>query len=701
MSLSRPFLLGAGVMTLATQAVAQETVTALPTIVVQREDDPTAPAGGFVAATLASTTKTGTPRIETQQSDSVITAEQVQAQGARTLGQALNYAAGAFGEPFGSDSRGDSPRLRGFDGGNSQFLNGLKVLRTFTTPAIETYGLERIEVLHGPAGVLYGAGNPGGVINQIQKRPQFADFNEAGLSFGTNQRVAAFFDLNRMITPDVAYRFTGLLRDQKGDADQINDDRVYLAPALTWNINGQDRLTFLASYQWDNPEQLTARDTSVLQTGRDPLGRDFYLGEEDYNRSDRKQVNLGLEWEHRFNSDWSLNQSFRYQSFDWDYQWLYLNAFGANGTVERQATRQHEETLSLNLDTRLTGRATTGAVEHKLLFGLDIRKSDEKLSTEFGNGVPPLSMSDPQYGAAIDPNWWYVANSDLTFRQTGIYVQDELALGRWRATLGLRHDWSSREGTTYNNIAGETDISENSSETTGRAGLSYVFGNGIAPFASYATTFEPLTGTDALTGDTLEPTTAKQWELGVKYKPTFFDGFFRATLFDIEQKNVSVRVLDPATGAPTDRPRGKVRSKGLELEGVADLTDNWSLRAAYSYTDAETRSGDYVGLVPENTPQDVASLWVDYTFGEGSRLDGFGLGGGVRYVGERFGDASNNFRMGDETLLDASVSYEREAFRASLTVQNLADEEYLANCGLFGCTYGAGRTVVADLAYKW
>ena len=706
MRFHHPLLLGASVLALLGPAQAQTDTTVLAPIIVEGVEDPTAPAGGFVATGQASATKTGTPRLETQQSDSIVTAEQIEAQGATTLGQALNYSSGVFGEPFGVDARGDSPRLRGFDGGNSQFLNGLKLLRTSTTPSFEVYGLERVEVLHGPAGVLYGAGNPGGMINQIQKRPQFEEFNEAGLSFGTNQRAETFFDLNRMIGEDVAYRFTGVLRHQNGNAEEINDDRVYLAPSATWRISDQDTLTFLGSYQWDNPEQSTATDISTLASGDDPLGPDFYLGEEDFNRSDRKQSNLGLEWEHRFNDQWSLNQSFRYQKFDWDYQWLYFSAFGADDTVARAAIRQTEDTSTLSSDTRLTGKVTTGAVDHTLLFGLDMRKFDEKLTTEFGRAgetgsLPPLSMSDPRYGSDIDPEWWYSAASDLTFKQFGVYAQDELSFGGWRATLGLRHDWSSRKGETYTNFAGSTDIDEDSSETTGRAGLSYVFANGVAPFLSYATSFDPLTETDQVTGDVLAPSTAKQWELGVKYEPTFFKGFFTATLFDINQENVSVRVLDPDTGIPTNRQRGEVESRGVELEGTAELDDNWTMRASYSYTDAETKSGSFSGLTPENTPENVASLWLGYDFAEGSRLDGLTVGGGLRYIGERYGDAGNLYKMADETLLDASVSYEQDAFEARLTVQNLTDEEYLANCGTFGCTYGAGRTVVADVAYKW
>ncbi|QUS36236.1 TonB-dependent siderophore receptor [Falsirhodobacter algicola] len=701
MRLHRTLLVaGTSLLALSLAAKAQDDATALEAIVVTGAPDPTAPAGGFVATGQASATKTGTARIDTQQTTSVVTSEQITAQGARTLGQALNYSAGTFGEPYGQDSRGDAPRLRGFDGGNSQFLNGLKLLRSNTTPSFETYGLERIEVLHGPAGVLYGAGNPGGMINMIQKRAQFDTFNEVGLSFGTDDRAETFFDLNRTVGTDVAYRFTGVLRSQTGAAEEIEDDRIYLAPSVTWQINGEDTLTFLGSYQWDNPEQPTSVSTDALIGGSDAIGRDTYIGEEDYNHSDRKQVNLGVEWQHRFNDNWSLTQGLRYQSFDWDYQWLYFSSLTGD-TINRGAIEQDEDTETVNLDTRLTGHARTGAVDHTLLFGLDIRRYDELTQTAFGRGVPGLSASDPQYGATVDPEIWYEAENDLTYRQTGIYAQDELRVDRWRATLGLRHDWSSREGTTYSNFAGTTDVDEDTSETTGRAGLSYVFDNGFAPFVSYATTFDPVVGTDELTGDPLDPTSGRQWEVGVKYQPAGFDGFFTATLFDIEQKNVTVSVLDSASGVVTSRQRGQVDSKGLELEGVAQLSPAWTLRAAYSYTDAETVSDDYAGLVPENTPEDVASLWVGYDFDPAGPLAGLNLGGGIRYFGARFGDAANTYRMDGETLLDASVSYVHEAVTARVTVQNLTDEEYLAQCGSFGCTYGAGRTVIADVSYRW
>lgn len=190
--------------------------TTLAPIVLQGQGtaDPRGPVDGYVAKTSATASKTGTPILETQQSISVVTRDEMDAQAAQTLGQALNYTPGVLGQPYGSDPRFDSPIVRGFDGRQMQYLNGLRLMRTAGAPPIEIYGLERVDVLRGPASVMYGQANPGGIINQISKRPNFETFGEVGTQFGSYDTYGAFFDLGGVVAghDDLAYRLTGLGR---------------------------------------------------------------------------------------------------------------------------------------------------------------------------------------------------------------------------------------------------------------------------------------------------------------------------------------------------------------------------------------------------------------------------------------------------------------------------------------------------------
>jgi iron complex outermembrane receptor protein len=283
--------------------------------------------------------------------------------------------------------------------------------------------------------------------------------------------------------------------------------------------------------------------------------------------------------------------------------------------------------------------------------------------------------------------------------QVGLYVQDELAYENWRATAALRQDWASTEGTSTNRLTGVSrSLDKDDQKLTGRAGLSYVFDNGIAPYISYATSFEPVPV--PATGGPLQPTTGEQVEVGVKYQPEGWNGVFTLAAYDLTQKNVLTTFALPSGGTATGQI-GEVNVKGIELEGVTSLTDGLDLRAAYTYMQAEIVGGVDDGKRPDNVPEHAASLWLDYTFPEDTALEGFGLGGGVRYVGQRYGDTKNTLDLDAVTLFDAALHYKKDNVTASLNFKNLADKDYVASCSSFGCTYGDGRTVMGKLTFQW
>ncbi|AYD00334.1 TonB-dependent siderophore receptor [Neorhizobium sp. NCHU2750] len=682
--------------------------TALAPIVIQGDGEKggKGPVKGYVAKTSASATKTGTPILETQQSVSVVTKDQMDAQGVTNVGEALDYSAGVVGEPYGSDGRFDSPRIRGFDGAQSEYLNGLKIMRTSGAPAIEPYGLERIEVLKGPASVLYGQGNPGGLIDMISKHPQFDNpTNEAGFVFGSYDTYGAFFDIGGPVKQgsDFAYRLTGLARNAGQQTDDLQNDRYFIAPALTWQPDEDTTITLLASVQHDNPDAPSGLPSSML-SGSNSLSRDFSIGDKDFDSSNRTLTNIGYEVEHKLNDVWTFRQNMRYSHFKWDFDSLYYSGLEADGiTLDRGATYQRENLNTWNLDTSMQAEFDTGEVEHKAIVGLDLRYFNNSTLTEFGY-APSLSSTDPVRGVSIPKDVWYTQDVNTNLWQAGVYAQDEISYDKWRATLGLRHDWSGTTGDQYTNFLGSgatSSLDQNDHKLTGRVGLSYLFDNGIAPYASYATSFEPTAGANAA-GDPLRPTTGEQYEVGVKYQPTGFNGFFSAAAYDLKQKNVLTTTTLPG-GATTSDQIGEVHVKGIELEGVVSLAQGLNLRAAYTYMDPEIVGGDNDGNMPANTPKNMASLWLDYTLQEDTLVPGLGFGGGVRYVGQRYGlDAnadSNDLRS--NTLFDAAIHYTRDNIKASLNFQNIADKKYVSNCGSFGCYYGDGRTVMGKLTFSW
>lgn len=686
---------------LAGAAFAQSTADLMYLGEIELESgyDPSAPVPGYVATTSQTATKTGTPILETQQSVSVITGEQIEDQGATTLGDTLGFTVGVLAQPFGTDPRFDSPTIRGFNGSDAQYLNGLRIMRDFGAPSFEIYSLERVEVLRGPSSVLYGAGIPGGVLNQVQKRAQPLNFGEAGIGFGDPKATEAFVDVNRAFSDRFAARVTTVLRDSEEDVKALNNTRRYLGLATRWDATEDTTLQFLGSWQKDDPITPAGVPYDLIGLESGKALRDFYAGDPNDDRSDRETVNLGFELRHEFSSDWALDAGFRYQKFDWDYAGFFVdNAVPDGDTITRGGINQFEDSHTLNLDTRLSGSAQTGALTHDLLFGVDLRKYDVENRTEF-LFADPISFDNPVYNGANLTAPWFIQGNDLKLEQVGIYAQDEMRLGNWRASLALRHDWAEQSGATFTNFAGTSRADQSSDATTYRAGVSYVTESGLVPYLSYATSFDPEVGSD-IDGNTLDPTEGKQWEAGLKYQPLGFNGFFSLALFDLDQTNLSTTVTEG--GITGIRQIGKARSKGVELEGTVDLENGWSVRGAYTYNEATQARGANAGNDLPNAPEHNASLWVRYAFASTSALDGLQVGGGVRYIGERYGDTANQFKMEDVTLLDLQASYEvTENAQVSLNVTNLTDEVYVANCGSFGCFFGDGRTVQARLTYKW
>ncbi len=682
-------------------ALAQDAgTTVLQTITVDgaKNQDPKAPVKGYVATTSASATKTGRSLIETPQSVSVITRDQMDAQDVRNLGEALNYVPGVVAQPFGADPRFDAPRIRGFQGNQLQFLNGLRLMRPAGAPSFEVYGLERVEVIRGPASVLYGQGNPGGLINLSSKRPTFERFGEVGAQIGSFDYYQSMFDIGGPVadSDSFAYRLTGLARNAHAQTDNLQNDRYFIAPALTWQPDEDTKLTVLASYQHDNPSSPSGLPPALtyFRPGN-MLDRSFYVGDPSFDTSNRKFTNIGYEFEHRFDETFTFRQNARYSNFDWSYRALGMSSTSGGmigNLIRRNATFQDELLNTFNIDNSLQADFSTGPIDHTLLVGLDYRYFDNNVKTEFW-AATPLNPVNPVYGGPISlTSRTLYADVKTDISQIGLYAQDEMAIENWRITAGLRQDWASTSGTTFNGTTYRT-LDKDDHKLTGRVGVSYLFDGGIAPYVSYATSFEPVP--QPAVGDAPKPTTGEQWEAGVKYQPEGFDGFFSAAIYDLKQKNVTTTV-----GGVTQQ-MDEAHVKGLELEGVASLVDGLDLRAAYTYMDSEVSGRVNNGNELDSTPRHAASLWLDYTFPEDTALKGFGIGGGVRYVGKRYGDAANTFEMKGLALLDLGVHYEKNGYRASLMVQNLTDKEYISSCSTFGCYYGDGRTVMGKLTYRW
>ena len=694
-------LIGASLVALSASGVlAQEDdsrETFLGTILVEGGANPTAPLAGSVATTSA-TTKTGTPIVETQASVSVIPRAQIEAQGATGLAEAVGYTAGVVTENYGADPRFDSLYLRGFNLENDKLLDGLRLMRSTqyptSAPSFELYGLERVEVLKGPASVLYGAGTPAGLINMIQKRAQASgDFTELGFGLDQQGSWQVFGDTNRVVDDRFAYRITTKSSDTNTDVEEIDNRRDYLAVSASYLLTDMTELEVMASMHADAPQTPTGVPAAMVGVVDWDTLRSFNFGDPAINQSDRQMRTLSFGLTHDFGNGWKLNNTLRYTSHDWDYDSVYVSG-GTATTATRGVIEQRESFESIGTDLRLSGEAATGGITHKLAFGVDAMRLTESAYTGFSS-LAEIDITAPVYGASYGAPW-YTAQKDIEVTQLGIYGVDEMSFGKFRATAGLRHEWSDQSGQNVTNY-GTTDLTRKDEATTGQISLGYVADNGVTSYLSHATSYLPQPGAD-IDGNALEPTRGKQWELGVKYAPSAFDGLFTAALFDLRETDRTAAVVEGTlTGV---RQIGEARIRGLELEGVAELAKGWTVKAAYTLTDTEVLSGDNAGTALMNVPDHAASLWLSHEFG--GKLQGLTLGGGLRHIGSRFGDIANTTRLEAVTLVDLGASHEWEnGLTGRLNISNLTDEAYVAGVGYAATYLGDGRTVSASLSYKW
>ncbi len=670
---------------------------------------------GYNATHSSVATKTSMPLLETSQSVSVVTRQQMDDQGSLTVAQALRYTPGVMSSPYGATSRYDYVAMRGFNDGSvdNLYLDGLKVMGdagTYSTMQIDPYFLERIDVLKGPSSVLYGRSLPGGLVAMTSKQPTAKAYRQVQATLGSNAQKSIGVDLGGPLDDDgmLSYRLVGLA--EKGDTqyDHVESQRYAVAPSLRIDFSADTALTLQAYLQHD-PESgyhggLPAEGTLYRRNGR-YLPDGFFEGDPDHEKFERTQQMLGYQFEHRFDDTWSMRQNFRYLDSEVESEQVYGMGWNGNSSeLARAYTGADERLHSWIIDNMLQAEFDTGAARHTLITGIDYQRGKSNVAY-YGAAAANLDAFDPVYGAPVTPGAPFVQTRRL--EQTGLYMQDLIELDRWRLSLGVRQDWVETEVET---AATGTSSGKDSRQLTSRAGVLYLFDNGVAPYLSYSQSFNPNSTADA-SGNPLEPTEGTQWELGIKYQPVGHDDLYTASLFHIEQENLASKLPDENFF----RPVGAVRSQGLELEARLQVTESLRLLGSYTFTDIEYSKSvfsavdstlDNKGNTPTQSVRHMASLWADYRFVD--RLAGLSTGAGIRYVGKSWADAENTQRIPSYTLFDAAIGYDLAnvglpGAEVRLNANNLTDKKYVAACGssLNYCYMGEERNVTATVSHEF
>lgn len=648
---------------------------------------------------VAGATKTDTLPRDLPQSVRTLNAELLHDAGVTSFSGALDLTSGISRQ---SDLGGlwDSYAMRGFTGdpnfGSDYLVNGFSASRGYNGLR-DVAGTQAIEVLKGPSSALYGRGEPGGTVNILTKKPHFTPAATLDLSIGSHATKRAAIDLTGPLSETVAYRLNAAHQAGGSFRDTVETSRDYAAPSFVW-LAGRDTTV---SYEIEATRQRAPFDRGIpaIQGVLGAVPAPRFLGEPGDGRVTVQSLGQQLFVQHVLAEGWSLQGGAAYrdsslQGFSSD-----ANDLLADGhTLRRQRRYRDWSALDRSARIELLGSASLLGMRHAFLVGVDRYQFDDyrvQLRRNPSAANPyAIDVFNPVYGAVAAP---LTLSIDTVEHQhaSGLYAQDQIDLApRWKALLGVRAD---RYHQTVINHRTAANNQQDLHAVSPRAGLVYQPTGAWSLYASIARGFRPNSGI-AIDNSAFPSEQSRSHELGVKLETP---GGLAGTLavYRIDKENV----LTP-NPANTDfsMPAGAVASKGVEFDVAGQLRKGLKLSAAYAYTDARVTQGDNTirtGSRFPNVPRHSANLLL--VAGDANAS----VGGGLAYVGERFGNvaASSDFRLPAYTTARLLASYAPgPRWRVAASIDNLFDRRYYASAySPLWVAPGTTRSLSATLSYRF
>jgi iron complex outermembrane recepter protein len=671
-------------------------------LVVTGEED------GYRVTESSTGTRTDTPIRDIPQSIQVVPRQVLEDQKTLRLVDALRNVSGVFSSnSFGGTI--DNFNIRGFDDA-SILQNGFRQTNTEGNFSLrDPASIEQVEVLKGPASVLYGNVEPGGVVNVVTKQPLADPFYSADLSIGSNSFYRGSLDLSGPLTPDKAllYRLNLAYQNAGSFRDFVNSERVFATPVFDLKLGDRTNLSINTSYLYD--QRTLDRGIVAIGTGIADIPTSRFLGEPgDFRRSE--QFGIGYRLEHEFNDNLKLRNAFQFlQNNEKVFNTNATELDEDTGTLFRDYFDSTNEYKIYSMQTDLTSKFKTGSVNHQLLFGFDLQRNTSEgffrtPSDAFDTSIvdrqtPSINIFNPIYNVLPpDISTFVLLRDDKTTTDSlGLFLQDQIALtDNLKLLVGGRFDTVTQERDDKLN---NSETSQSNEAFSPRVGIVYQPIEPISLYASYSRSFAPNSGV-RVDGSLLEPTRGTQYEAGIRFE---FSPQLAANLAFYEITKSNIATTDPINQAFSIAV-GEQRSRGIEFDVSGQISPGWNVIASYSYTNAEiSESTDYpVGNKVPNVPHNKASLWTTYEFQNGG-FKGFGLGMGLFYVDARQGDLENSFELPSYIRTDAAIYYRQNNWRATINFQNLFDVRYFETSEIGRTTVipGAPLTIIGSFAIEF
>lgn len=672
--------LASGAMPLA--AWAQES---LPAVTVTAAKD----GNGYVAGTSASGTRTEMALRDVPQTINVVPAAVIRDQHAMSLQDIMKNIPGV-GLSTGDGQR-DQVFIRGFTAIGDQFVDGFRDDALYFR---DLSNVERLDVIKGPAAVLYGRGSSGGLVNRITKKPGI-DITDVALSLTNTQGRRGEVDVGR-VGETVDWRFTGARELSDSYRDQQFINRTALAPSVAIRLSGATTLLLQGDYLEDR--RLT--DFGIPSYQGRPVAVDarMYYGAANARDADFSQsrvVSTAATLTHKFSDSLSLRNAFRYYDYHLD-----RNNTNISGNVNEVRGTMNLAHAKLNRDesgwfnqTELTQKLRAGATRHEVLYGAEFGKQNKDAASWAAAVVATnVSIFNPVL-PVVDPGKLGVRSDTFaTYDTAAAYVQDAISFSdEWKALAGLRYDRYQQQSRLANGAGVTTaNLSRTDSAVSPRAGLVWQPGGTQSYYASWSRSFQPSGENFALAANNadLAPETTRNTEVGAKYDLWGGRANASVSLFRLERDNI--KTSDPITNRIV--PVGTQRTDGLELTFNADLHDGWKMMAGYAWLDATItdsiavdRSVNAPGTTTASavavkgkratlTSRNTANLWLTKDLGHG-----YTVGGGANAVGSRYANPGNTVVLPGYVTADAMAAYRTGRYEVQLNVNNIGDTRYIVS----------------------
>ncbi|MEH1833300.1 MAG: TonB-dependent siderophore receptor [Nostoc sp.] len=662
------------------------------------------PETGYKIPDASIGTRTNTPTRDVPQVINVIPQQVIKDQHNQYIGDALRNAGISQGAT--PSSLNDRFVIRGFDSSTNILTDGLRNYFAGAQNALNTSNVERIEVLRGPASVLYGQAGLGGIINVVTKQPLRDPYYDASFSVGSFNSIQPSFDIGGPLTSDkkLLYRLDGSYLSSDSFVDFYHQQRYQIAGALSWDIDKNTKLTLNSSYE-DFNQNLNWRGLPAVGTlypspnGKIPPNR--FLGEPGIeDPQDTTYTRLSYKLEHHFNENWSVENAFQaILGRSNDNPFLYPIGLEPDNRTLDQITITTPTTRFQNVfdvNTQVTGRFNTGSVEHQLIIGSEYAWN-HLYTTQVNLSAPSIDIFNPVYGQIGDGTILFKYQGGFSINDLGVYAQDVIKLfSNLKLVLGGRYDWAGE--TDFNQFPTPTSTTFSSQAFSPRAGLVYQPIKPISLYASYSRSFVPQTGLSA-NNNPFQPQRGTQYEVGVKADLLGDQLSANLALYDLTlTNNLTADPNNPNFSITV----GEERSRGVELFVTGEILSGWNVIASYAYTDPRVTKDNStpVGNLLNLAPQNQASLWTTYIIPKGN-LKGLGAGFGLFYVGDRFGDLANSFKLPSYVRTDAALYYRRGQLDAALNFQNLFDLKYFDTAFLSDTQLYYGNPFTVNFTLGW